>query len=148
MVRYCYVCKIYSHQRESQGLSFHRLLNEPSRRAIWIFLLGFEKTHPFPKYAQICSKHFHESDFVYLADGIRHLIRVNAAPIPVHTALILLEALDFRSDSSISIDSDGSPDKHATVSSSESQSEVDILAIVSNEVDPDKKRYVFNLNIF
>nr|CAH7742992.1 unnamed protein product [Callosobruchus chinensis] len=48
MVRYCYVCKIYSHQRESQGLSFHRLLNEPSRRAIWISLLGFEKTHPFP----------------------------------------------------------------------------------------------------
>nr|CAH7731057.1 unnamed protein product [Callosobruchus chinensis] len=141
MVRYCYVCKIYSHQRESQGLSFHRLLNEPSRRAIWIFLLGFEKTHPFPKYVEICSKHFHESDFVYLADGIRHL-RVNAAPIPVHTAFDF--AGSIRSDSSISIDSDGSPDKHATVSSSESQSEVDILAIVSNEVDPDKKRLKFD----
>nr|CAH7718297.1 unnamed protein product [Callosobruchus chinensis] len=62
MVRYCYVCKIYSHQRESQGLFFHRLLNEPSRRAIWISLLGFEKTHSFPKYVEICSKHFHESD--------------------------------------------------------------------------------------
>nr|CAH7736119.1 unnamed protein product [Callosobruchus chinensis] len=81
MVRYCYVCKIYSYQRESQGLSFHRLPNEPSRRAIWIPLLGFEKNHPFPKYVEICSKHFHESDFVYLADEIRHL-RVNAAPIP------------------------------------------------------------------
>nr|CAH7716207.1 unnamed protein product [Callosobruchus chinensis] len=125
-VRYCYVCKIYSHQRESQGLSFYRLLNEPSRRAIWISLLGFEKNHPFPKYVEICSKHFHESDFVYLADGIQHL-RVNAAPIPVHTAFDFAESI--RSDSSISIDSDGSPDKHATVSSSESQSEVDILAM-------------------
>nr|CAH7738790.1 unnamed protein product [Callosobruchus chinensis] len=41
----------------------------------------FEKNHPFPKYVEICSKHYHESDFVYLADGIRHL-RVNAAQIP------------------------------------------------------------------
>nr|CAH7716099.1 unnamed protein product [Callosobruchus chinensis] len=82
---------------------------------------------------------------MYLGDGIRHL-RVNAAPIPVHTAFDFAESI--RSDSSISIDSDGSPDKHATVSSSESQSEIDILAIVCNEVDPDKKWYVFNLNIF
>nr|CAH7747705.1 unnamed protein product [Callosobruchus chinensis] len=88
MVRYCYVCKIYSYQRESQGLSFHRLPNEPSRRAIWISLMGFEKNHPFPKYVEICSKHFHESDFVYLANGIRHL-RVLLRFLP----LILLKAL-------------------------------------------------------
>nr|CAH7746617.1 unnamed protein product [Callosobruchus chinensis] len=140
MVRDCYVCKIYSHQPESQGLSFHRLPNEPLRRAIWISLSGFEKNHPFSKYVDICLQDFQESDFVYLADEIRHLI-VNAAPIPVHTAFDFAESI--RSVSSISIDSDGSPDKHATVSSSESQSEVDILAIVSNEVGPDKKRYVF-----
>nr|CAH7758784.1 unnamed protein product [Callosobruchus chinensis] len=47
-------------------------------------------THP--KYVEICSKHFHESDFVYLADGIRHL-RVNAAPIPVHTAFDYAESI-------------------------------------------------------
>nr|CAH7732624.1 unnamed protein product [Callosobruchus chinensis] len=50
------------------------------------------RNHPFPKYVEICSKHFHESDFVYLADGIRHL-RVNAAPIPVHTAFDFAESI-------------------------------------------------------
>nr|CAH7714055.1 unnamed protein product [Callosobruchus chinensis] len=97
MVRYCYVCKIYSYQPESQGLSFHRLPNEPSRRAIWISLLGFEKNHPFPKYVDICPKHFHESDFVYLADGVRHL-RMNAAPIPVHTAFDFAESIRLKFD--------------------------------------------------
>ncbi|VEN44792.1 unnamed protein product [Callosobruchus maculatus] len=140
MVRYCYICKVYSHQPKSQGLSFHRLPNEPSRRAIWISLLGFEKNHPFPKYVDICSKHFHENDFVYLADGVRHL-RVNAAPVPVHSAFDFAETIS--SESSLSIDSD-SPDKRATVSSSEPQSEVDILAIVPDEVEPVKKRLKFD----
>ncbi|VEN42694.1 unnamed protein product, partial [Callosobruchus maculatus] len=140
IVRYCYICKVYSHQPESQGLSFHRLPNKPSRRAIWISLLGFEKNHPFPKYVDICSKHFHESDFVYLADGVRHL-RVYAAPVPVHSAFDFAETIS--SESSISIDSD-SPDKRATVSRSEPQSEVDILAIVPDEVEPVKKRLKFD----
>nr|CAH7742634.1 unnamed protein product [Callosobruchus chinensis] len=39
----------------------------PSRRAIWISLLGFEKTHSFPKYVEICSKHFMKA--MYLGDG-------------------------------------------------------------------------------
>nr|CAH7762529.1 unnamed protein product [Callosobruchus chinensis] len=92
MVRYCYVCKIYSHQCESQGLPFHRSGKFIIKRELFGYLLGFEKNHPFPKYVEICSKHFHESDFVYLADGIRHL-RVNAAPIPVHTAFDFAESI-------------------------------------------------------
>nr|CAH7746840.1 unnamed protein product [Callosobruchus chinensis] len=72
------------------------------RRAIWISLLGFEKIHPFPKYVEICSKHFHESDFVYLADGIRHL-RVNAAPIPVHTAFDFAESIRIEVNTMVKI---------------------------------------------
>ncbi|VEN48358.1 unnamed protein product [Callosobruchus maculatus] len=78
--------------KERYRLNLCKLPNETSRRAIWISLLGFEKNHPFPKYVDICSKHFHENDFVYLADGVRHL-RVNAAPVPVHSAFDFAETI-------------------------------------------------------
>ncbi|CAH1999203.1 unnamed protein product [Acanthoscelides obtectus] len=85
MERQCCVCKLRSLQPEAKGLSFHRIPAEPTRRSIWVSLLGFEKDHELPKCAAICWKHFRQSNFVIMGDEVRRL-RSNAAPIPVHSA--------------------------------------------------------------
>ncbi|VEN34526.1 unnamed protein product [Callosobruchus maculatus] len=110
------------------------------RRSLWISLLGFEEDHPFPKYVDLCSKHFRESDFVDAPDGYRH-IKFDAVPIPVHSAFD--SARSVSPESSVSANSNNSPDEEQAVisSSDESQSEVDVLAIVPRSVEagPDEK---------
>ncbi|CAH1994074.1 unnamed protein product [Acanthoscelides obtectus] len=134
MVRQCCVCKIYTRQREAEGLSFHRMPNEPTRRSIWVSLLGFEKDHQFPKYAYVCSKHFQKSDFVIMPDGARHL-KCDAVPTAVHSAFDLTKSAS--SESSLSLSSFSSPGKEqiGVSSSSEPHSEIDILCITATSAD-------------
>ncbi|CAH1959291.1 unnamed protein product [Acanthoscelides obtectus] len=132
MVRQCCVCKIYTRQREAEGLSFHGMPKEPTRRSIWVSLLGFEKDHQFPKYAYVCSKHFQKSDFVIMPDGARHL-KCDAVPTAVHSAFDLTKS----SESSLSLSSFSSPGKEqiGVSSSSEPHSEIDILGITTTSAD-------------
>ncbi|CAH1994072.1 unnamed protein product [Acanthoscelides obtectus] len=108
--------------------------NEPTRRSIWVSLLGFEKDHQFPKYAYVCSKHFQKSDFVIMPDGARHL-KCDAVPTAVHSAFDLTKSAS--SESSLSLSSFSSPGKEqiGVSSSSEPHSEIDILCITATSAD-------------
>ncbi|CAH2016302.1 unnamed protein product [Acanthoscelides obtectus] len=117
-----------------QDIHSSAMPKEPTRRSIWVSLLGFEKDHQFPKYAYVCSKHFQKSDFVIMPDGARHL-KCDAVPTAVHSAFDLTKSAS--SESSLSLSSFSSPGKEqiGNSSSSEPHSEIDILGITATSAD-------------
>ncbi|CAH1993338.1 unnamed protein product [Acanthoscelides obtectus] len=78
MVQQCYLCKIYKHQAKS--LTFHSLPKTPERRKRWLTALGFDENHQFPKWVELCSKHFGENAFVYGSEGQKTL-KQDAIPL-------------------------------------------------------------------
>lgn len=56
--------------------------NEVERK-IWCALLGFGEERVLPKRAELCSEHFHKSDFYYKNTGAKYL-RKGATPVQVN----------------------------------------------------------------
>ncbi|CAG9771387.1 unnamed protein product [Ceutorhynchus assimilis] len=71
--------KSYSRNYKKKTSEIIRFPKNPERRKIWFSIFGMEDNENFPKYAEICSDHFHPSDIVTKPYGNRYL-RADADP--------------------------------------------------------------------